>query len=114
MGVIEAVLQHGVANQKSSVCAALCKELFRNAKNKCGTYVVARAFACCSHDDAQSMLNILTESADSLVSLVENQFGCHVAKSFVKLPLLRREHALRHIEAAAPKLQTSKYGRRLL
>jgi pumilio RNA-binding family len=112
--VIEAVLQFGDENQKSTICEALCKELFRNAKNRCATYVVERAFACCSHDDVQSMLSILTGSADSLVSLVENQFGCHVAKSLMKLPLLTREHALTHLEAAAPKLQTSKYGRRVL
>merc|ERR1712118_592741 len=112
--VIEAVLQCGDATQKSSICAALSTELFRNAKNRCATYVVEKAFACCCNDDVQSMDNILAGSVDSLVSLVENQFGCHVAKSLVKLPAPSRDHALRHLEAAAPRLQGSKYGRRLL
>jgi hypothetical protein len=112
--VIEAILQFGDAEQKSCVCSTLCQDLPRNAKNRCATYVVEKALCNCGDDDLKHMLDILAGTPESLASLVDNQFGCHVAKALVKLPAAHAAHAMRHLEAATPALQKSKYGRRLL
>jgi hypothetical protein len=56
----------------------------------------------------------LIGTPDLLVSLVDNQFGCHVAKALLKVSGETFHKMLSRIEAAAQKLQKSKYGRRLM
>jgi hypothetical protein len=112
--VIEMILQTGNAYQRRQICAALRVELMRNAKNRSATYVVEKALAICDEEDRRSMIQELFGSPESLVSLVENQFGCHVAKAFLKMQGVFCHDIISLIDAAAPKLQKSKYGRRLL
>jgi len=112
--VMEIMLQHGSAHHRRQICAALSAELMRNAKNRSATYVVERALAVCDEEDSRPMVQNLFGSSESLVSLVENQFGCHVAKAFLKMQCVCLNEMLCRIDAASPKLQKNKYGRRLL
>jgi len=109
--VIEMGLQAGSAHQRHQICSALRVELMRNAKNRSATYVVEKALNICNDEDQQAMIQDLFGSPESLVSLVENQFGCHVAKALLKT----HGGSFREmIDAASAKLQKNKYGRRLL
>jgi len=109
--VIEMGLQTGSAHQRHQICAALSMDLMRNAKNRSATYVVEKALATCDDEDRQTMIQDLLGSPESLLSLVENQFGCHIAKALLKM---QGESFHQMLDAAAPKLQKNKYGRRLL
>merc|ERR1712046_192923 len=108
---IEMVLQTGSVYQRHTIFSSLSSELTRNAKNRNATYVVERALTSCEEEDRRALVQELIGSPDCLVSLVENQFGCYVAKALLKTSFHKM---LSHIEAAAPKLQKSKYGRRLM
>lgn len=112
--VIEAVLQFGAPEQRHLVSVALRTDLLRNAKQRSATYVVEKALACCEEQDRNDMVSELFGTVASLVALVENQFGCHVAKALVKLPGDHLAHALSFLDQATPLLQKTKYGRRLL
>jgi len=112
--VMEMGLQTGNAHQRRQICTALCVELMRNAKNRSATYVVEKALAHCDNEDRQTMMHDLCGSPESLVTLVENQFGCHVAKALLKMQGESFHEMLSRINVAAPQLQKSKYGRRLL
>jgi len=112
--VIESILQHGTTQELHGVSVALCAELLRNAKNRSATYVVEKALACCSVEDQRSMVSELFGTTQALVALVENQFGCHVAKALARLPGDHLDHALTFLDEATPVLQKTKYGRRLL
>merc|ERR1719329_637681 len=111
--VIEVVLQAGSAHQRHMVFSAICPDLMRNAKNRNATYVVERALMSCSDDDRLVMVQELIGTPEALIALVENQFGCYVAKALLKFPGEVLRKMLSQIEAAAPELQKSKYGRRL-
>merc|ERR1712125_290872 len=108
------ILQTGSPHQRRSICAALRVELMRNAKNRSATYVVEKALASCSEEDRRTMIQEFCGSPESFVSLVENQFGCHVAKALLKMQGEFFQEMVSRINAAAPRLQKNKYGRRLL
>jgi len=112
--VIESVLQMGSANQRHGIFDSLISDLPRNAKNRNATYVVERALTSCDDKDRSMMVQELIGTPDSLVSLVDNQFGCYVAKALLKVSDETFHKMLSHIEAAAPRLEKNKYGRRLL
>jgi pumilio RNA-binding family len=112
--VIEMVLQAGSAYQRHNVFDSLVSDLMRNAKNRNATYVVERALYSCEDEDRCILVRELIGTPDLLVSLVENQFGCHVAKALLKVSGETFHQMLSHIEVAASKLQKSKYGRRLM
>jgi len=112
--VIEMILQTGNPHQRRQVCAALRVELMRNAKNRSATYVVEKALTICDDEDRRNMIEELCGSPESLVFLVDNQFGCHVAKAILNMHGAFFHEMISHINAAAPKLQKNKYGRRLL
>lgn len=112
--VIEMILQIGNAYQRRQICIALRVDVMRNAKNRSATYVIEKALTIFDEEDQRIMIQDLFGSPESLVSLVENQFGCHVAKALLKMRGIFFHEMISHIEAAAPKLQKNKYGRRLL
>jgi hypothetical protein len=111
--VIEVVLQTGNAHQRHMIFSALSSDLMRNAKNRNATYVVERALTCCADEDKLVLVQDLIGTPDSLIALVENQFGCYVAKALLKFEGEIFHKMLSQIEAAALELQKSKYGRRL-
>lgn len=112
--VIEAVLQHGSAEQTARVAEHMCLDLLRNAKHRSATYVVERALTHCSTKHRRRLISGLLGSVTSALSLVENQFGCHVAKGVLRLPREDLEHVLPHLQEATPQLQLTKYGRRVV
>lgn len=112
--VIEAILQYGGPDHVHRICNALRMELLRNAKNRCATYVVEKTLLCCDEDDQKIMIHELFASPDVLIKLVDNQFGCHVGKTIVRFPGDHALHIRTQVEASRERLQTTKYGRRLL
>merc|ERR1712046_84981 len=108
------VLQRGSVFQQHKICSALSVDLMRNSKNRNATYVVETALNSCEDEDRHMLVQKLISTPDSLVSLVENQFGCYVAKALLKFPGETFDKMLSQMEAAAPELQKSKYGRRLI
>jgi len=112
--VMTAVMQHGSQSQQTAVCEALLPEIVANAKNRCATYVVERAITCSDQTMQQVLAIELFGAADTLISLAENQFGCHVAKTLARIPGHHNTKAKQHMDVAGAKLQKSKYGRRLL
>jgi len=112
--VIEMVLQTGSVYQRHMIFCSLSSDLTRNAKNRNATYVVERALTSCEDEDRRNLVQELIGTPDCLVSLVENQFGCYVAKALLKISGESFHKMLSHIDTAGPKLQKSKYGRRLL
>jgi pumilio RNA-binding family len=112
--VVEMVLQTGSANQRHNIFGSLVSDVMRNAKNRNATYVVEKALYSCEDEDRFKMVEELIGTPDLLVSLVENQFGCHVAKALLKISGETLHQMLSHIGAAGAKLQKSKYGRRLI
>jgi len=112
--VIEAILDNGSPANIHTIALSLSSDIVRSAKNRSGTHVVERALLRCSLADRSDMMMELFQSADTLVALVENQFGCHVAKSLVRTPGPHLRQALNFFEFAKPMLQQTKYGRRVL
>lgn len=112
--VMEAVLDNAQDKELHFIANALRSDLARNAKNRSGTHVVERALLRCEVDDRNAMMMELFQHANAMVSLVENQFGCHVAKSLLRIPGPHLAHAKGHFEEAKPLLQKTKYGRRLI
>jgi len=111
--VIEAILECGSAAQKHKVACALRSDLMQNAKNRSATYVVEKALFCCDAQDQDAIAAALFGSAQALLELVENQFGCHLAKALPRLQV-HFQQAQRYLPEAVPLLQKSKYGRRVL
>ena len=86
----------------------------RNAKNRSATYVVEKALATCDEEDRRTIIQDPFGSPKSSVSLVENQFGCHVTKAFLRMRGVMFHEVIFRIVGATSKLQKNKYGRCLL
>jgi pumilio RNA-binding family len=112
--VMEMVLQTGSTYQRHRIFCSLSSDLMHYSKNRNATYVVERAFTCCEEEDRRILVQELIGTPELLICLLENQFGCHIAKSLLKISSETFHKMLSLIEAAAPKLQKSKYGRRLI
>lgn len=111
--VVEAILECGLAEHTHEIACALRTDLMRNAKNRSGTYVVEKALICCDAHDRDAMAAELFGTAEALLELTENQFGCHLAKALPRLEI-HFQRARKYLQEAAPLLQKSKYGRRVL
>merc|ERR1719272_865954 len=112
--VVEAILDNGSPDHLRTIAMALRSNLGRNAKHRTGTHVIEKALLRCEADDCDAMMLELFHDASAIISLVESQFGCHVAKSLLRKPGSHVRQALGFLEEAKPFLEKTKYGRRLL
>lgn len=111
--VVEAMLESGSAEHTHEVACALRVDLMRHAKNRSSTYVVEKALFCCDAHDQEVLASELFGTAEALLELTENQFGCHLAKVLPRLEM-HFQRAQKYLPQATPMLQKSKYGRRVL
>lgn len=111
--VVEAMLDSGSADHTHEVACALRVDLMRHAKNRSATYVVEKALFCCDAHDQEAIASELFGTAEALLELTENQFGCHLAKVLPQLES-QFQRAQKYLPQATPLLQKSKYGRRVL
>lgn len=112
--VIEAILQCAAPEHTHEIAAAVLTDVSRFATNRNSTYVVERALHCCSEDDQHALVSEMAGTDASLLALVDNQFGCHVARALVKMPGALGRQVVAVVDSAALALQKSKYGRRVL
>jgi len=96
--VIESVLEHGTCDQKHRIAVALQGDLFRNAKNRFASYVLRKALVFCTFAVQQEMANSLLNDVQKLSSIIENQNGCFVVKTLLRLPRERLEPALSMVQ----------------
>jgi len=112
--VIESILEHGSIDQSHVVSVHLRMDLLANARHRSATYVVEKALKFCDAHDQEAMVSELFGSVQAVTDLVGNQFGCHIAKSLVRMHGDPFDHVLAILPKAAPFLQKTKYGRRVL
>jgi hypothetical protein len=111
--VVEAMLESGSAEHTHEVVCALRVDLMRHAKNRSSTYVVEKALFCCDSHDQDALAAELFGTAEALLELTENQFGCHLAKVLPRLQT-QFQRAQKYLPQATLLLQKTKYGRRVL
>jgi hypothetical protein len=111
--VIQSILEHGTQQQRSKVAATLARDALNFGRHRSASYVMEKALTFCAPADQRLIAVKLLAQPESLPSLAD-QFGCRVAKALLRLPGDISIQAQTHFLAAAPALQKSKYGRRLL
>lgn len=124
--VIETILEHGSAEQRHQIAAALrggdgaadndssSGRLLRSARNRSASHVVEKALTFCAADDRQLLVEELLSSPDAVVALAQSHFGIHVAKSLLSLPGNKPDFARQYIVQCPAEFQATKHGRRLL
>lgn len=118
--VLQAVLEHGLPCHKHCIALALQGQdededaLLLNANNRHASCVVETALMYCSQEDTESLCEKTLAKHCNVLALAENPFGCYVLNALLALRGKHAPTALSVLHDAAPQLQESKPGRRLL
>lgn len=112
--VMELILEHGNVTHKRRVAGAVQKDVFNNAKNRNASYVVERALILCSVADKDAIVSALVRDSERFLMLATHECGCHVVKAAIKTCGERAQQAKDIILAESDRIQTSKYGKRVL
>jgi hypothetical protein len=112
--VVDSILEHGTADQRHQVVAAVQANLLQNARNRYASYVVEQAMKFCSAADKVAFVEEFASRPDDVLSLAVHEYGGHVLKTLLQLPCQNVSDVKRILRSGTETLQTSKYGRRLL
>jgi len=124
--VVETILEHGGAEQRRQICAALRGgdgsaemesgggKLVRSARNRSASHVVEKALTFCCAEDRAALVEELLGSPDAVVALAQSHFGIHVATALLQLPGELPRTAKAYIAQNPAAFQGTKHGRRLL
>mmetsp|Transcript_93294 Transcript_93294/g.216881 ORF Transcript_93294/g.216881 Transcript_93294/m.216881 type:complete len:481 (+) Transcript_93294:42-1484(+) len=109
--VIQSVLEHGLAAQRSRVAQTLCADAIALAQHRCASHVVEAALSHCSVEDQRVLGTLLGEQ---VVALGQGQFGCFVVKALLRTPGDFAHQAQVRLQAATSVLEETRHGQRLL
>lgn len=112
--VLNALLEHGTAQQRSQIAMALDTNLINNAKHRSASYVVEHAIEHCCDADRNTLANHLLDQPQDVLALARSQAGCHVVRALVNPVHRFQQRVLQQLQELAPELQNSKYGKLLL
>lgn len=98
--VAQALLQYGSTHEIALMTAALAGRAVQHARSKSGFHFVKSALECATGDARAVLENELFDSAETLVTLGENQFGCQVAKAYLQMSCARPELLTRFLPDA--------------
>jgi len=112
--VIECAIEHGDERQRHQIASSLRPSILRIAKNRHGSHVVRKALVFCSSDDQRTLVDGMLNNPENILSLVENQNGCFVARAAMRVPSEQTQAAMERLEQAALDNATSKRARRML
>jgi pimeloyl-CoA synthetase len=112
--VIQSILEHGLSKQRMQIVESLCADIPNNIKNRNSCYVIEKTLSYGSIEDQRKLANALLQHPESMVTLTENQFGCHIARALLRLPGEPSQRARDVLRSVAPKLRTTRFGSRLL
>lgn len=133
--VLQSILEHGLPAQREKVSLALRSDLLRNARNRNASYVIERALTYCNPAERRVLASELLGEKEQgqspqspksalrpsfhgnhsgIIALAQNQFGSYVVRALLRLPGETSRQALAQLQSAAPQLQRTKHGQRLL
>lgn len=115
--VIECVLEHGLAHQRSWIVSALHCKLWQHAWSRYGAYVLVKALDCGDQEQQEALAwGLLAWGPDSLAALAVDQYGNLIVRALMENLPETFVHALGCSlgrPVAQARLMKSKLGKRL-
>jgi hypothetical protein len=112
--VLEAVLEHGISEQKQRIAVSLEAEAVQHASDRSAAYIIEAALQHCAPADQARLASLFLKQPESLVSLAEAKSSCHVVRALLRIPGHSSEAVRRILQHASDRLQTTACGRRIL
>lgn len=112
--VVQHFLEFGSADHKRRVGEAVTRSLFANAAHKRGSRIVEAALQHCGEDVVRAMADELLASADQVINLAQNQFGCHVVKALLRNSEDDRKRIVEYLRPVKEQMRNAKYGKYVL
>jgi len=112
--VVFSILEHGRTGHRRRVAAALATDVARYATDRNASHVVDWLITHGTPEDADLLAEGLLHSG-GVADLAQHRFGLYVAKALIAKPGRRwSAEASKQVRAAAPWLQKTKYGSRIV
>jgi len=117
--VIQAVLEHGLPDQRRRIVTALHgahgtnDDILWNAMNRNASCVFESAMMHCCLEDKQAICKELLSNSSSVLQLAQHQFGRFTLRALLTCPGEETEAALRFLQSSN-ELRESRAGRRML
>lgn len=116
--VMQSVLEHGSAEHRKQLVAALCEDIGKSANHRWASHVIETALCYCAAEEQYSIaasLGCLDEHAnDAIELLAQTQFGSFVIKALIRVPGEPGRVAWAKIQRARSQLECNRYGQRVL
>merc|ERR1712066_226615 len=116
--VVESVLEHGLARQRSQIVAALRRGVMSIARSRTGAYVLEKAFLYCGSVDQQALAaDLLASPYGELSGLMRTQLGCMVIRAMLSVQPWATQQVRAFLQSnprLSLQLETRKHGKRLL
>lgn len=115
--VVECVLEHGLACQRSQIVSALRKGITHAAQSRTGAYVLEKALLYSSLEDQHALASdLLAAPPRGILDLTRSQLGCMVIRAMLRLPHSVAQQVRQHLRdpSLLMQLESTKHGRRLL
>lgn len=112
--VMEHVLEHGQAHQRKRIAEALLRNVLDNAVHRNGSHVFEKALLYAPDEDRDALVEAVLATPGSLLRMGESQFGNFVVRALLQIRGEASDRVRDFVRAEKAKLQSSKYGRRIL
>jgi hypothetical protein len=112
--VLEAVLEHGLPEQKQRIAVALEADPVRSASDRSAVYIIEAVLQHCAPADQVRLATSLLSQPECLMRLAGDKSGCHVVKALLRIPSTSSQAARNHLQRSAGRLQMTVYGCRVL
>jgi len=116
--VVGSLLEHGTAEQRHRVVESLHGTVLSHARKRSASYIVENAFSFCDDRDKHTLANELLAESGRFIELAMHDAGSHVVRALLRTESGQTDEHVRRakciLKEASARLQTSKYGQRVL
>lgn len=112
--VVRTILEHGTPRQRGAVAQILLADPLGYASQRNASCVVEKALSCCGEEDSAALAQALVRDAGAVAELACGRYGSYVVLAVLGHPSVAANEARVLLGLVSPKLQESKFGRRVL
>lgn len=112
--VIQCIMEHALPGQRELIFDALCCDLSRNVRNRNASFVIEKAFTCCSAEEQNNFVDrLLSCGEDVLTSLAQSRLAPRLGRMLSGLPETNSSDALGQLQLATGKPHGTKFAKLL-
>lgn len=112
--VVRHILEHGTPAQRRAVARVLLEDPLQMAGHRNASCVVEKALSHCAAEESSALAGALLRDGDTAAQLACGRYGSYVVRALLECEHVDAVETRALLRWQSPKLQQSKFGRRVL